>query len=92
MSATVAASYAQEVEAIEAILSKANLLLREFEDREKNAQRHVSVTPPLSNLIHMLFSELMKFIECQHAIIHSHIGRHEKQVDYDDSIVSLMNS
>lgn len=39
MSAT--ATYAQEIEAIETILTKANVLLREFEDREKNVQRHV---------------------------------------------------
>lgn len=32
--------YAQEIEAIETILSKANVLLKEFEDRERNMQEH----------------------------------------------------
>ncbi len=32
------ATYQQEIEAIEAILAKANVLLREFDGREKNHQ------------------------------------------------------
>ena len=43
---SVAATYTQEIEAIEVILSKANVILREFEDREKNVQQHVSTLQP----------------------------------------------
>lgn len=95
---SVTATYGQEIEAIETILSKANLLLREFEDREKNVQRHVSTT--INNCL-LLFTVIFvtRFLhysfafntcaECKHASIHHHLGRHEKQVNYDDSIVSL---
>lgn len=98
------ATYGQEVEAIEAILSKANVLLREFEDRERNVKSQVcfsqlAIFVYFVNFVFFFFFIFVskKFflshinhthLECQFTILHFYVGRHEEQINCHDPVVS----
>lgn len=60
---SVTAQYTQEIEAIESILSKANLVLREFEDREKNVQRHNANMQAFITILEDMKNKLIMMIQ-----------------------------
>eukprot|EP00026_Physarum_polycephalum_P004306 Phypoly_transcript_04324.p1 GENE.Phypoly_transcript_04324~~Phypoly_transcript_04324.p1 ORF type:complete len:473 (+),score=85.85 Phypoly_transcript_04324:456-1874(+) len=62
MEMSVNANYAEEIEAIEAILSKANLLLREIEDQEKN-HRHNANMQAFVNILEDMKNKLITMIQ-----------------------------
>jgi hypothetical protein len=59
----ITATYTHEIEAIETILSKANVLLREFEDRERNVQRHNANMQAFISILEDMKNKLIMMIQ-----------------------------